>query len=138
MAGSVLNSDGTFPDGQRSDVMRNSLENKNLLSKKGSIYIGTGTNHAVGNSEINVANTSVLNPPEVSDVISDDYIIVTNHSATNGLEYKALSGIIVGNSNKIYATSDVTNVSSGYKNVTITNALPPNASYDTIYYIVEA
>lgn len=138
MTSYVLEDDSIFPNNQRADVMRHSLENKNLLSKRGSIYVGTGTNHAVGDSGINVANTSVLNPPEVSNVISDDYIIVTNHSATNGLEYKALSNIIVGNSDKIYITSNVANLSDGYKNITIANVLPANASYDTIYYIVEA
>ena len=138
MSSYVLNVDGIFPNNQRADVMRHSLENKNLLLKKGSIYIGTGTNHAVGNSEINVANTSALDPPEDGGVISNDCIIVTNHSATNGLEYKALSDIIVGNSDKIYVTSNVANLSDGYKNITIANVLPANASYDTIYYIVEA
>lgn len=137
MASYVLNSDGTFPNNQRADVMRNSLENKNLLSKKGSIYIGTGTNHAV--SDANVANTAALNPPESSGSIVNNYIIVTNSSATNGLEYQALSNIVVGNSNKIYTTiTNVANLSDGYRNLVITNVLPASPSDDNIYYIVEA
>ena len=47
--------------GLRADIMRCSMENKNLLSVKGSIYVGTGENNDLGGG-VSVPKTEALTP----------------------------------------------------------------------------
>ena len=48
----TIDSNNCIPTGLRADIMRSSMENKNLLSKKGSIYVGTGETVTVGGEKI--------------------------------------------------------------------------------------
>lgn len=55
----------TIPAGLRADIMRCSMENKNLLQTKGAIYVGTGEVLQLGDgndSDITVAKTEALDP----------------------------------------------------------------------------
>ena len=48
----IIDDNNCIPKGLRVDIMRYSMENKNLLSKKGSIYVGTGETTTVGGEKI--------------------------------------------------------------------------------------
>lgn len=137
MPTSVIENDGIFPNARRADVMRHSMENKNLLAQKGSLYVGKGINHSVNSSSDNVANTGALN---ISNGKENDAIIVTNASADLGLEYRLLSDLEVGKSNKVKVNvgSGVTGITSGYKELQVVTVLPSSPSEDMVYLVVEA
>lgn len=61
----VVNGENTIPAGLASDLMRMSMENKNLLKTKGSIYVGTGQTN-----KDNVAITEALEPGEPNTVLT--------------------------------------------------------------------
>ena len=52
MATNLTDSNNCIQSGLRADIMRCSMENKNLLAKKGSIYVGTGESFKVGEQTI--------------------------------------------------------------------------------------
>lgn len=66
------------------EVMRKSMENKNLLTDKGSIYVGTGETETIAIEDDNyiVAKTAVLSPTGMND----GAILACN--AENGLGFK--------------------------------------------------
>ena len=139
---SVLNNDGTFPNNQRADVMRNSIENKNLLSKKGSMYIGTGGSHSVSSENVSVAETTSLDPPvDGNDTILDNYVPVTDHTAPNGISYKNLNSLDVHSASMSTKTSSIyvtglNGLTSGYKNIVICRYLPSQPDSNTVYMIL--
>ena len=51
----------TIQNGLPASVMRNCMENKNLLNVKGSMYIGTGNNQSltINNDNYVIANTAI-------------------------------------------------------------------------------
>ena len=61
----IVNGENTIPSGLASDLMRMSMENKNLLKTKGSIYVGTGRTNKDG-----VAITEALKPGEPNTVLT--------------------------------------------------------------------
>ena len=75
------NETGAIPNGTWANVMRVSMENKNLLAQKGALYVGTGeTNDVIdgsGNTQ-QIAKTAVLNPPKgdgyglISEVLNEE------------------------------------------------------------------
>lgn len=48
----IIDSNNCIPSELRTDIMRQSMEDKNLLSTKGSIYVGAGESITVGGKEI--------------------------------------------------------------------------------------
>lgn len=52
MATNLTDDNNCIQPGLRADIMRSSMENKNLLAKKGSIYVGTGKTQTVGGQTI--------------------------------------------------------------------------------------
>lgn len=52
MATNLTDDNNCIQPGLRADIMRSSMENKNLLAKKGSIYVGTGKAQTVGGQTI--------------------------------------------------------------------------------------
>ena len=52
MATNLTDDNNCIQPGLRTDIMRCSMENKNLLTKKGSIYVGTGESFKVGEQTI--------------------------------------------------------------------------------------
>lgn len=61
----IVNGENTIPSGFASDLMRMSMENKNLLKTKGSIYVGTGRTNKDG-----IAITEALEPGEPNTVLT--------------------------------------------------------------------
>lgn len=72
MANNLTTNDGAIETGLRADVMRLSMENKNLLSNKDSIYVGTGdtTSVNVGGSTITIPTTKALEKGSDNTVLS--------------------------------------------------------------------
>lgn len=79
---SNIDNDGFIANGLRADIMRKSIENKNLLSIKGSLYVGTGISDI-----INVPVTNSLNP-SVSDV---NKILIADSTQSLGLKYSKVT-----------------------------------------------
>ena len=132
----VIDGNGVFPNNQRADVMRNSMENKNLLANRGSIYVGTGNSSTIGSDT--VYRTAALSPVFNGSSIIDDYVIITDNSSATGLDFKPLSGISVGNSSRVYVTvSNVATITSGFKEITIVDVLPSNPVDSHIYFVTE-
>lgn len=83
---------GVIPDNQWANVMRCSMENKNLLAKKGALYIGTGdttelTVPGEGNDgKQQVAITDVLLPGEENEFLS----VGPDDTANQKLRYRKL------------------------------------------------
>ena len=48
----IVDNNNCIPSGLRADIMRQSMENKNLLSTKGSIYVGTGESVTINGEKI--------------------------------------------------------------------------------------
>ncbi|MBO7691913.1 MAG: hypothetical protein J6T10_04675 [Methanobrevibacter sp.] len=72
MANNLTTNDGAIETGLRADVMRLSMENKNLLSNKDSIYVGTGdtTSVNVDGSTITIPTTKALEKGSDNTVLS--------------------------------------------------------------------
>ena len=83
-----------IPNGLPGVVMRKSMENKNILAEKGSLYVGTGVAETVeilGNS-YKIAQTGKLTPgPD-----SDNKVLVADSKEPMGLAYKNVKDIIGG------------------------------------------
>lgn len=86
---------GAIPNGQLAPVMRRSMENKNLLVDRGSIYVGTGTTYDTLDSEdgtntYKTAITQALPPPEegLKQVLTSD---VDNAANPVGLKWQTVS-----------------------------------------------
>lgn len=129
---------GIIPNNQRADVMRCSIENKNLLNSKGSIYVGTGESHTIYNGggegvDINIPITTAL------PVGPDGSLLICDNSSNAGLSYINKSDLSVGYSNianfssglSIINNSSIQNVSS----IEIVSVLPLNPDSNTLYLI---
>ena len=64
---SYKDSDNRIPSGLASDIMRMSMENKNLLKNAGSMYVGTGTK-----TEAGTAITKALEKGENGTILAVD------------------------------------------------------------------
>ena len=65
--GNLLGQNKEIPDGINAGVFRLSAENKNLLSEKNSMYVGTGQTTSQGTEEIvqeEIVQTGVISPPQ--------------------------------------------------------------------------
>lgn len=66
----MANSNTVIPHGLRADIMRKHMENKNTLTKKGSLYVGTGTTYSSDSpdyfSNIQCYKTEELEPVDVA------------------------------------------------------------------------
>lgn len=83
----------TIKPGLRADVMRKLMETKNTLTKKGSIYVGTGSKETVtvGSDTCDIYETAPLDPP------SDGGFFLMSDS-TNGLAYTTADTLQYGRS----------------------------------------
>lgn len=86
-ASQFLNSD-QIPNLMPCEVMRKSIENKNLLSAKGDLYVGTGESEDITIDEdiYTVAKTGKIAAP-TNLATGEEAILV--YDQTNGLQYKA-------------------------------------------------
>ncbi len=107
-----------IPAGLSSDIMRMRIENKNLLSQKGSIYIGTGVY-----DESNSYLTDVLLP-------SQNSVIISKPSSTEGIQF-----LKVGPSS-FESTNALFNITVRHATVTTYAEYPNEATRDkgTIEY----
>lgn len=85
-ASQFLNSD-QIPNLMPCEVMRKSIENKNLLSAKGDLYVGTGESEDITIDEdiYTVAKTGKISAPALGT--GEEAILM--YDQTNGLQYKA-------------------------------------------------
>lgn len=85
------NEKGSLPNQQPGPVFRLSMENKNLLHEKGSIYVGTGETNDYsltangGTSEYKIAETMALEAPS-----DPNYTLVTDPTSSCGLAWKSV------------------------------------------------
>ena len=86
-ASQFLNSD-QIPNLMPCEVMRKSIENKNLLSAKGDLYVGTGESEDITIDEdiYTVAKTGKIAVP--TDLVAGEEAILV-YDQVNGLQYKA-------------------------------------------------
>lgn len=80
----LVDSGGAIPNQQLASVMRRSMENKNLLAKKGSIYVGTGTDQSttVGSDTFKTAITEALEAPA-----ENGRVLISDTTATLGIRW---------------------------------------------------
>ena len=81
MAINIKDQNGRIVTGLRADIMRKSMENKNLLAHKGSIYVGTGDSEriTVAGETVDIPITAELQPGAENTVLA-----VTDSSGTLG------------------------------------------------------
>lgn len=85
-------SNNCIRNGLRADIMRKSIENKNLLSQKGSMYVGTGTvvSTVIGGDTFNIPITAELSTQEQGQILADT-VLVCQSSAPCGLQYQKIT-----------------------------------------------
>ena len=94
MAEIDLRNNEQIPNGLPGEAMRKSMENKNILAEKGSLYVGTGKTEVVsidgaGNSYI-IAQTDKITPTV------DGTVLVADSTSSTGLSYKNVNSLISG------------------------------------------
>lgn len=81
----------TIEAGLRADIMRERIEDKNSLAKKGDLYVGTGKSKTVQDSKI--YETGTLSIPSGCE----GYPLVVDSKSTYGLAYKQIQASGLGN-----------------------------------------
>lgn len=106
----------TIPDNLRSDVVRNLIENKNVLAQKGALYVGTGNSQEFDGTSC--AETVAITPPSQVDcvLVSDDSPL-----ADGGLKWKTIKQAVqdARNNGQSIAVDDANNAVSS-RNVSAT------------------
>lgn len=89
-----IDNNATIPDLQPAQVVLESMENKNLLEKRGDIYVGTGSNSSVqiGSTKYIISRTSKL------EAGNQGQILVVDDSEPNKLKWGGIEDIQVSNS----------------------------------------
>ena len=80
-----------IPNGLPGEAMRKSMENKNILKEKGSLYVGTGaveTVEILGNN-YSIAQTGTITP----DPKKNGTVLVADSDSECGLSYKNISDV---------------------------------------------
>ena len=119
----IVNGENTIPSGLASDLMRMSMENKNLLETKGSIYVGTGRTNKDG-----VAITEALEPGEPNTVLT-----VLDNEGTLG--YSKVTPQMVNSDTYNIVCSNILSINNVpyARNVERVNyAIRPDAGYGTL------
>lgn len=83
-----MDNKNTIPDNLRSDVVRNLIENKNVLAQKGALYVGTGNSQEFDGTSC-AETTSVTPPTENYSVLVSD-----STSADGGLKWEKMTDAI--------------------------------------------
>lgn len=106
----------TIPDNLRSDVVRNLIENKNVLAQKGALYVGTGNSQEFDGTSC--SETVAITPPSQVDCV-----LVSDNSplADGGLKWKTIKQAVqdARNNGQSIAVDDANNAVSS-RNVSAT------------------
>lgn len=137
MANSIIPDQSYFSD------FRQRCEDKNTLTKKGDLYIGTGekiTTNIDANNPVDIYKTDVLSAPAEAGKV------IISKGGQNGIEYRdilvALNGVIT-DTNKVSksSVSDTVKI-SGYSaasesaiKIAVVSKLPSPADPSTLYII---
>jgi hypothetical protein len=95
MTTNLTDDNNCIQSGLRVDIMRCSMENKNLLAKKGSIYVGTGDTQTIGGQTIYKTKALELGGSGgVLQVINGSlgYDKIQNSNFNSGVNYSNLAG----------------------------------------------
>lgn len=137
MANSIIPDQSYFSD------FRQRCEDKNTLTKKGDLYIGTGekiTTNIDANNPVDIYKTDVLSAPAEAGKV------IISKGGQNGIEYRdilvALNGVIT-DTNKVSKSSVSDSVKiSGYSaasesaiKIAVVSKLPSPADPSTLYII---
>lgn len=117
-----LNTNGVIPNQTLAPVMRNSLENKNLLSEKNSMYVGTGTTNSVagGDDTYDVAVTDAISPP----TDSTNVLMLPQGNASGNLAWRQINlSEVVDDS----STSPIDNATNAVDATNVTTNINGNA-----------
>ncbi len=131
----VKTSDNTIPSGLRADIMRESMENKNLLSQKGSIYVGTGksmSKECTVNGETqnaSISKTDALTPGE------DGQILTVDSSEEKGLKYGYISADNFGFDNVDLSEKSITLSGKQLKDNSVDNGKLVPGAYPNVHKI---
>ena len=79
--------------GLRADIMRGRIEDKNSLTKKGDLYVGTGNSKTVPDSKTKIYETGTLSIPSGCE----GYPLVVDSTSQYGLAYKKIQASGLGN-----------------------------------------
>lgn len=113
----------TIPDNLRSDVVRNLIENKNVLAQKGALYVGTGNSQEFDGTSC--AETVAITPPSQVDcvLVSDN-----SPSADGGLKWKTIKQAVqdARNNGQSIAVDDANNVSATINGVALSEIFEDN------------
>lgn len=76
----------------RADVMRKSIENKNLLAKKGSMYVGTGNMETISIEDDTyiIPITAELSTQDQGQILADT-VLTTQSAANYGIHYQKIT-----------------------------------------------
>ena len=86
----TLNNDGCINSNLRSDLMRKSMETKNLLNSKGAIYVGKGSKVSIPVKDTSVQSVSLSTTGSLSAGV-DNTVLTCQSNANLGLTYKKIS-----------------------------------------------
>lgn len=114
----------TIVPGLRADVMRKLMETKNTLTKKGSIYVGTGNKETVtiGSDTCDICETARLDPPTTSGLflMSD---------STDGVKYSDLGSVSYGSTYSLPVDGSKPVFYSNYPILSGQGVYTPNGNY---------
>lgn len=120
----MANGNTVIPHGLRADLMRKHMENKNTLTKKGSLYVGTGTTYLSGSpddfGDVTCYQTAELVPP-----ITKGLALISKGSNSSDVQ----QGIEWG---QVLATGIAQGAVVGSAGKSATDTRPPSTS--KIYY----
>lgn len=86
----TLNNNGCINSNLRSDLMRKSMETKNLLNSKGAIYVGKGSEVSIPVKDTSVQSISLSTTGSLPAGV-DNTVLTCQSNANLGLTYKKIS-----------------------------------------------
>lgn len=80
---SLIDSNNSISSDLPLEIMRKSMENKNLLSEKNSLYVGTGdsTQISVNGANYTIVQTGVLSPPDSTS----STVLLSSNNPSSGI-----------------------------------------------------
>lgn len=127
----LINTNGTIPNNTPAQSFRQSVENKNLLATKGSIYIGTGN----ANTNDGSAITAALAAGDVNTVLQ-----VVQDGEGKTIQYGKLTTDNIDQNNFTSPQADKIKVQDNYCSVVQMTQAAYNAAVkdpNTLYIIIE-